>query len=134
VHISSGSREASGDFIIQAVTMNMITRNLAVYRVSLATLRTLSIIDILIDQVRSGRRPLSDRSEDVLERSYFPKENLTIAEVVSRDIDASLPENLEVTEDLARNVGDPEYVYAPYVPSSLSDVKVAGRYGRSIYA
>lgn len=133
IHISSDIREAAGDFVIQSVQMSMVTKARALYHVELATLRTISVIDILIAAVRSGNKIIDDSSTDVLERFQFPQENIIIGESVARSVDAILPETLQISEVVGRNSGEPEYVYGPYSPSSYSDPKVGAKYGKAKY-
>lgn len=116
IHITSTKLEVDEDFIIQSVSFSALSPDFGSYKASVATLRTIGIIDVLIDQIRRGQKPIDDRADETLQRWFFPKENVEIEEVV------------------VRNVLTPRFVYGPYVPSSLSeDNKVKARYGNGKY-
>lgn len=134
IFINTPSREVAGEFIVQSISMSMLSRNTAEFTVQLATLRTMHILDILIDQVRTGARVIDDRDDEILERFYQQTENLGISELISRDVDSNTIENLSIAEAVERSVSSPVFVYAPYIPTGLDDEKVKARYNQSTYA
>jgi len=124
LQIETPSREISGSFLIQSVDMKMLTRNKAEWKITIATLRTIAIIDILIEQVRNNERGFEDSTDEVLERTYFINERIGISESVERDLDTPIANDMGITEQVQRNAGDPVFVAAPYIPISISDPKV----------
>jgi hypothetical protein len=58
----------------------MVNNDVGIYKVDLATLRTIGIIDFLIDQLRLGNRIIEEKEEETLEKYLTASETVTIGE------------------------------------------------------
>jgi hypothetical protein len=97
------------------------------YDVSLATLRTLGIIDFLIRQLRIGNRIIEETIDEVLVRPLFLSEYLGIKETNELQEPEVIPvEKLGISEDVCDSNVEPVFVYAPYFPTGTDDQKVKG--------
>lgn len=125
INISSAWRGWTDDFLIQKVTLVMVNKDTYVYKVQLATLRTLGIIDYLINLMLAGRQAVGDDSE-VLQKVFFQVEQVFFGEVVTTSL-THLPQDEEVEFGEATpavNIDfDTEFVLGPYVPTGPSDTK-----------
>jgi hypothetical protein len=82
INITSESRGISEDFLIQKVSFQMLSQDTAVYRVQLATLRTVSIIDFLISQLKQGSRTIEETQNEIIDKYGQATEEITIEESV----------------------------------------------------
>jgi hypothetical protein len=80
INVTSTSRGISEDFLIQRVTFGMESLTQGIYRVELATLRTVSIIDFLISQLKQGNRIIEESTNETLDKYAQEKEEITISE------------------------------------------------------
>lgn len=80
ISINSASRGISESFLIQKVTFRMVNKDVGIYSVDLATLKTITIIDFLLDQLRLGTRIIEEQDNEILEKFIGASETLTISE------------------------------------------------------
>lgn len=81
ISIKSTIRGLDDSYLIQKVTVKQFTANSKyIYKVSLASLRTTSIIDLLIGLLRAEDRYIDDSSDETIEKSVFTIEKLKISE------------------------------------------------------
>lgn len=127
INIESESLGINEDFLIQRVYLTYESNTKMYYEVSLATLRTLGIIDFLIRQLRIGNRIIEETIDEVLVRPLFLSEYLGIKETNELQEPEVIPvEKLGISEDICDNNVEPVFVYAPYFPTGTDDQKVKG--------
>lgn len=127
INIESESLGINEDFLIQRVYLTYESKTKMYYDVSLATLRTLGIIDFLIRQLRIGNRIIEEEIDEILVRPLFISEQLEIEEINEIQEPEIVPEEaLEISEDVYDNNVEPTFVYAPYFPTGIDDEKVKG--------
>lgn len=157
IKIGSSLRGFEEDLLIQKVQTTMITSGndpVLLFDVQLATLRTMNIIGVLIDLLRTEDRLVNDTADETLEKAIFSDEEIKILDAFTVTAGVDLPdENLQVNESFVdRGVDYPvEFVigdiynikypnnqfeedftyYTPYganggVPSIDSSVKYTG--------
>jgi hypothetical protein len=127
INIESESLGINEDFLIQRVYLTYESNTKMYYEVSLATLRTLGIIDFLIRQLRIGNRIIEEEIDEILVRPLFISEQLEIEEINEIQEPEIVPEEaLEISEDVYDNNVEPTFVYAPYFPTGIDDEKVKG--------
>lgn len=80
ITVNSPSRGISEGFLIQRVSFRMESPNVAIYRVELATLRTMSIIDLLITQLKQGSRIIEEAANEIIDKYGQTNESVTIGE------------------------------------------------------
>lgn len=83
ITINSASRDINEDFLIQKVTFRMVNKDVGIYSVELATLKTITIIDFLLDQLRLGTRIIEEQDNEILEKFIDALETITIGESFS---------------------------------------------------
>lgn len=98
INVQSDLLDVDEDFLIQSVSMSMVTPTQSVYHVELATLRTTNMIQFLIDLLRSGGRIIEDTGETVLEKYVAKGEEITVSESVEINTD-DIPEAESVEID-----------------------------------
>lgn len=123
--ISSAWRGWTEDFLIQKVSLSMVNNETYIYSVQLATLRTLGIIDFLIDLLMSGKEVVADADSEVLQKVFFQSEPLELQEVVVvSKVHNPQSEDLEIGETVVDNIDfGTEFVAGPYAPTGPSDTK-----------
>jgi len=87
INVNSTLLNVNEDFLIQSVAFQMITRETFIYKVKLATLRTVGIIDFLIGLLKAGDRLIEEKGDVVLEKTVFPIEDVEIDEDVEINTD-----------------------------------------------
>jgi len=80
IRIKSDIRALEEDFLIQKVVLRQLTTGKNIYKISLASLRTVGIIDLLISLLRSEDRYIDDSSDETIEKSAFSIEKIKIAD------------------------------------------------------
>jgi len=125
IRITSTLLDIDESFLIQRVSFKMLTTTDFYYKVELATLRTIGIIDFLIGLLRSGDHVIEDTGETVLEKTVFPIENFTLGDEIAINTD-DLPqaETLNVDEEATVQALDygVQFVLGPQLPSSTKRV------------
>lgn len=119
------------DLIIKAVNFYSYTPNDFKYSVSLISTKKYELIDILRKIIAPENETVDEN--EVSEQIYIYRDEVTIQESITKVDPKFFEEQIEI-EDEAFNdavaVGDLEWVYALYIPSSVTDVKRKGRYDR----
>lgn len=80
INITSASRGVGEDFLIQRVSFRMESLTHGIYRVELATLRTVSIIDFLISQLKQGSRIIEEEANETLDKYAQIPEEIAISD------------------------------------------------------
>ena len=82
ISVNSALRGIDEDFLIQKVTFQMVSQTTGMYKVDLATLKTVTLVDILINQLRANGN-IKD-NENVLLQKFIPiKENIILSDSVT---------------------------------------------------
>jgi hypothetical protein len=125
ITINSTLMGVNETFLIQNVSYKQITKTDGIWSVELATLRTTNIIDFLIGLLKSGSKLISEAGEIVLEKTVFPLETITTADVIDVEMTENIQdEESDIHEDLtvqALNY-DVEFVLGPQIPSGTKRV------------
>lgn len=115
-------------FVIQRVTLSMVSRTKGEWSVELATLKTLGIIQFLQDRLLNDNKKVDYNSDDVLEKYYMDNSNIEVTEEVG-PIENLMNDHqtVEVTEECEKDPFGPgvapDFVLCPYVPTSNTDPK-----------
>jgi len=80
ININSTQRGVSEDFLIQRVTFSMISKNTGLYRVELATLKTITLIDFLINQLRQSGEQIKDTENILLQKFAQFEEAISLSD------------------------------------------------------
>ncbi len=124
ININSTIYGINDSFVIQRVHWTMIGGGLTQFDVQLATLRTVGILQVLINLLRSGARPIADTSDETLAISAFGSEGLTISDLLITSEEQDYTEGLTISEVSEGDLDLGTYfVFGPYTPVSLSDPK-----------
>jgi hypothetical protein len=81
ITVNSTQRGVNEDFLIQKVSFSMVSKNTGMYRVELATLKTITLIDFLINQLRQSGEQIKDTENILLQKFLQFSETMSIAEV-----------------------------------------------------
>jgi len=115
-------------FVIQRVTLSMVSRTKGEWSVELATLKTMGIIKFLQDLLLSDNKKVDYNEDDVLEKYYLDTKVIEVVEQVG-PIEAITNDELdvEVDEDLVKDPFGagvkPDFVLTPYIPTGHTDPK-----------
>ncbi len=128
INIQSDLFDVDEDFIIQKVTFREISANQGEWTVSLATLRTVGIIDLLLRLLRQGDALVGDTGETVIEKTEFLKETISFGdEIAINTDDIPLEEEMSLSDELNLQAIDfpVEFVAGPYEhdPTNPTDFK-----------
>lgn len=123
--IQSDFRDIDEEFLIQKVSFTMISPDVYNYSVTVATLRTVGIIDFLIDMLKVGEEIAGDSDDAVLEKVIFATEEITLDEsIVVSKVHNPIAETVTLGEVVASNKDfGTEFVAGPYTPSGPADTK-----------
>ena len=102
----------------------MKTPTVPTYEVELASLRTIGIIEFLIDLLTAGDRLIDDSEDQVLEEAYFFLETITVDEVFEVGVAIDNDETITVGESStvqALNYGT-QFVFGEWTPSGTKRV------------
>lgn len=119
ISITSSLFGIDEDYLIQSTQFRMVSRTTGVWRVQLATLRTVGIIDFLLSLLRQPGRVIEDKGEVILEKTVFPVETIGISEVIDINTnDYPQTETMELDDDVYVQALDfpLEWVVGPYIP------------------
>lgn len=101
INIQSDLLDIDEDFLIQSVSLTQVTTETDIYHVELATLRTVNMIQFLINLLKSGDLLIEDKGDTVLEKTVFPVETITIEDTIAVNTD-DYPQSEQITiEDTA---------------------------------
>lgn len=124
INIKSTIRGLDENFLIQKVTVRQFTANSKyIYNISLASLRTTSIIDLLIGLLRAEDRYIDDSSDETIEKSVFTIEKVKFTETFVSTLSGILvgAETVTATESFT-NQGlnyAVEFVLGEFTPTGL---------------
>ncbi len=90
IQIKSTIRGIDESYLIQKVTVKQFTPSKYLYRISLASLRTTSIIDLLISLLRAEDRYIDDSSDETIEKSVFTIEKVKFSETFVSSLSGEL--------------------------------------------
>jgi hypothetical protein len=120
ITIQSTLLDITETFLIQSVSMTMIGTEQSYYHVELATLRTINMIQLLINMLKSGDRIIEDKGETVLEKTEFPFEYIEVSDTASVNTnDLPQTEAIEIDETVTVQALDypVEFVLGPVTPT-----------------
>ena len=123
IAVSSALLGVNESFLIQRVDFKMISQAVGVWRVQLASLRTVGIIDFLIELLKT-KKITGDTGVAILEKTEFPIEQINFGEVVGINSSvegvaeiAEWSEEVATTLDLAI-----EFCYADFTPTATKKI------------
>lgn len=93
IQIKSTIRGIDESYLIQRVQYKQLTIEKGIYKISLASLRTTSIIDLLIGLLRAEDRYIDDSSDETIEKSVFTIEKVKIGETFVSTLSGITMEN-----------------------------------------
>jgi len=121
IHIGSVLRGISADFIIQRLTGKMLTSQKMVWTVSIVSVKTYELIDLL-SQIVKNTQPLETSVAIVTANSFTKGEKF--ARTITIGTPMSVERSIEVSrENLTYINNGPQWVAGPYTPTSLADRK-----------
>lgn len=132
IRITCPEKEISGEYVIQQIDFSMLSNEIFIYKVKFASLKTVKILDILIEQLRERQRYVDDRDDQGILRAFFINETISIAETVGRDVETDEADTVGFTEEI-NSMGAGVWVYGPYIPVSMVDDKFAAVLDLAIY-
>ena len=124
ITIQSDFRGWEESFLIQKVSLSMVNTETYIYTVQLATLRTVGIVDFLINLLLSGKESAGETSTEVLEKVIFETETVTFGEVTAVSlIHDPQTEDVTFTEDtpIVNIDFGTFFVFGPYTSTGPSD-------------
>jgi hypothetical protein len=80
ITVNSTQRGVNEDFLIQRVSFSMVSKNVGMYRVELATLKTITLIDFLVNQLRQSGEQIKDTENILLQKFAQFEEAISISE------------------------------------------------------
>lgn len=80
ITVNSTQRGVNEDFLIQRVSFSMVSKNVGMYRVELATLKTITLLDFLINQLRQSGEQIKDTENILLQKFAQFEETISTAE------------------------------------------------------
>ena len=126
--VQSNVRAIDENFLVQKVVAKQLTINKMVYKVTLASLRTVGIIDLLISLLRSEDRYIDDTSDETIEKSAFSIETIKMSDVFISTLSGILvgSEVLLFSESFVNQGLDYniEFVYGDFTPTGTKRVFV----------
>ena len=127
INIHSTIRGIDENFLIQKVSLKMRTPVDGIWTVTLATLRTMGIIDFLQDLLSAQDKQIKVDEDAVLEKYYIDNQTLGITEEISLKTKYEDFQTLQITEDIVKDpLGagvKPDWVLSPHIPSGHTDPK-----------
>ncbi len=114
------------NFIIQSVSLNMLSRTKGEYAVEVATTKTMGIIKFLRDKLLNTKN-IELNENDVLEKYYTDYQDIKVNEEINILTQMADHTIINVGEDILKDpFGSgvyPEFVLAPYTPTGNTDIK-----------
>ena len=120
IHIKSTLMGVDEDFVIQRVNYNATPP--VSWSVTLATLRSVGLIEFLIGMLKTGEQLLEDGMETVLEKTAFPQEEITMGdEVFINQNNTDISEEVECSDAVTVQEIDyaVEFVLGPTIPDGV---------------
>lgn len=81
ITVNSTARNINEDFLIQRVSFSMVSQQTGIYNVELATLKAVTLVDFLINQLREKGSISEDKENAVLEKFTNVPETITVGEL-----------------------------------------------------
>lgn len=131
INIQSDRRDFDEDVLIKKLQFKAKTPFEFYYKVSCISTQKYTLIDLLRKFLQPN--PMSSNEQEVSERLFVVNENVQVADEASFIAPFLYEEGVAVQVDVYNGAVSPaslEWVYGPYVPSSVSDTKRMGRYDR----
>ncbi len=137
INIQSTIRGIDEDFLIQKVSLIMRTPTDGIWTVTLATLRTMGIIEFLQNLLLAQDKQIKVDEDAVLEKYYIDNQTLQITELIELKSKYEDFQNLQITEEIQKDPFGagvkPDWVVAPYTPTGQTDPKREALVGISYY-
>ena len=137
INIQSTVRDIDEDFLIQKVSLKMRTPVDGIWTVTLATLRTMGIIEFLQELLLAQDKQITIDEDAVLEKYYMDYQDLQITEDIQLKTKYEDFQDLQITEDIQKDPFGagvaPDFVLAPYTPTGQTDKKREALVGISFY-
>lgn len=123
ISINISSLGVAEIFVIQRVTLVMISRTKGEWSVELATLKTIGIIQFLQNQLLNDNKKVDYNEDDVLEKYYMDNSVVNVSEEVG-PLEAIAQDYVTINADEDILVLDSvEFVLCPYTPTGNDDIK-----------
>ena len=125
IAVSSTLLDVSESFVIQSVDFSMITQETYSYSIKLASIRSVGIVDFLIDLLRKSNTALESGGDSVLEKTSYPLEQMKMDDEIGINTDDyPQSERMEMDDAItSRPDYEHEFVLTPYEPTDIDDVK-----------
>ncbi len=133
INVQSDIRNIDEDFLIQGVTLTARSPDDAIYTVSLATLRTVGIIDFLQGLLLDETKTVEVGEDEVLEKYYTDHVTIEITEDIELHVSLSDEQTISVDEQIRQDPWTIEWVLAAYFPTDDADPKRPGRLDYSFH-
>ncbi len=125
ISISSTLMGISEQFVIQSVDFSMLTQEKFKYQVKLASVKSIGIIDFLINLLKNNKLALEKGGESVIEKTTYPIEKMAMSDAIAIDTD-DYPQSEEmiIAETITERLNyQHDFVLCPYEPTDIDDVK-----------
>ena len=132
INIQSDKRDSNDSLIIKQAIFTVIDPENFIYKVQCVTTRRLDFIELLQKIVEA--EPQSIDETETSEQIYAANEEMNFGEVIELTTPQDVDETMTFNEDTRLDPVDPanvNFVYAPYAPTSFTDVKRAAKYDRA---
>ncbi len=127
ININLTNRGINEDFLIQRVSFRARGYNDGEWKVELATLRTIGIIQFLQSLLWADAKKIEVNENEVLEKYYMDNQTVQVTEEISLKDKKQVDETVQVTEDIQKDPFGagvaPDFVWASYTPTSQTDPK-----------
>lgn len=133
ITIQSDRRSIEEDFLIQNVSLQMEGFETGTYKISLATIKTINLIEYLRDLLISQDEKIELDATEIVTEYYNKYANISIAETITREVAEAIVEAIGIVELIRDDPFVPVWILGPYFPTSDSDVNRAMRLGISSY-
>jgi len=135
INIQSTIRGLNENYLIQRVALNMRGPNDGIWKVELATLRTMGIIAFLQRLLIDQNKLIVVADNEVLEKYYVDNQNIQVTELISLHTELEDHQSIQVTELLTKDPYGvdtaPDFVLAPYTPGSEVAANIADSYAET---
>jgi hypothetical protein len=132
INVQSTLRGISADYLIQSVSLRMMTIDEGLYLVKIASMRTLGIIYFLQMLLLNGKG-IKEEGDEVLYKYRSDYQNIEVIEEIVADIAMQDYQDVEVAEQIRKDPWTAEWVLGPYIPADDNDNKRPMRLNISSY-
>lgn len=123
ISIQSTLRGINENYLIQRVALNMRGPNDGIWKVELATLRTMGIIAFLQKLLIDQNKLIVVAANEVLEKYYVDNQNIQVTEEIALHTELEDHQDIQVAEQIRKDPWTVEWVLAPYTPVNDADNK-----------